>query len=168
MKHAVIITDSEKNNYEKCIEVEASDGQKLFLAEQEYTQAQTDEFNKEKSKWIISRARTRYFLADSDSGEDARGYYCGYFDLLPENAVFKDEKLAGCYLCAGSFNYSGRGRASFEVEKWGYPGDNPFVFVSCGNKTHVFIFSDEATHSFEDWELLVRNPQKEYRSYIDF
>lgn len=166
MKHAAIIAELEKKPNQKYVEAEAADGKKVFLAEQEYTEEELDLFNREKAKWIIRRAGSRYFLADSDSGEDARGYYCGYFDLLPANAVFEEGRMVGYYLCGGSLAYSGRGRSSFDIERWGYPGDDPFV--SCGNTTHVFLFSETATYEWKDWDLLIRDPEKEYRSYLDF
>lgn len=167
MNHANITT-TETNPLKKYVEAELAGGQKVLLVESEYTPEELAEFDAEKAKWIIRRAGSRYFLADSDSGEDATGYYCGYFDLRPENAVFDQGKLAGFYLCAGDFQYSGLSRSSFEVDKWGYPGDDPFKFVSYGNETHVFLFSEPETHKWKDWNLLTRDPGKEYRSYLDF
>lgn len=167
MNHANITT-TEKNPLTKYVEAELAGGQKVLLVESEYTPEELEAFDAEKEKWIIRRAGSRYFLADSDSGEDATGYYCGYFDLRPENAVFNQGKLAGFYLCAGDFQYSGLSRSSFEVDQWGYPGDDPFKFVSYGNETHVFLFSDPETHKWKDWHLLTRDPEKEYRSYLDF
>ena len=168
MKHALLIAAPGNSPAQKFIEAEAADGKKVYLIQQEYTEAEMDAFNAEKEKWIIRRAGSRYFLADSDSGEDAMGYYCGYFDLIPENAIFENGRPVGFYLCAGDFRYSGRGRSSFDVERWGYPGDDPFVSVSSGSITHVFLFSDPATHEWKDWDILIRDPQKEYSSYIDF
>ena len=168
MKHAAIIAEPGENREQKYVEAEAANGRKVFLVDQEYTDAELELFDREKEKWIIRRAGTEFFMADSDSGEDATGYYCGYFDLLPTNAVFEQGRLVGYYLCAGYFRYSGRGRGSFDIEQWGYPGDDPFVFVSQGNQTHVFLFSDKATHEWKDWDLLIRDPEKEYRSYLDF
>ena len=168
MKHATIINECEIHQNEKYVEAEGVDGKKIFLIEQEYTQAELDLFNAEKDKWIIRRAGTQYFLADSDSGEDARGYYQGYFDLIPTNAVFEQGRLVGYYLCPGSIGYSGRGRSSFDMERWGYPGYDPFASDLQGNKTHIFIFSDTATYEYKDWDILERVPGKEYRSYIDF
>ena len=168
VKHAVIAASPGEESLEKHVEADVADGQKVYLVEREYTQEELDAFNAEKPNWILRRAGTRFFMADSDSGEDATGHYCGYFDLRPENAVFDGGKLVGYYLCAGDFRYSGRGRASFDVESWGYPGDNPFVFVSWGHRTHVFLFSEAPTHEWEDWDLLARDPDKQYASYIDF
>lgn len=168
MKHAVIITESEINQGEQYVEAGTADGKNVFLIEREYTDAEMDLFNTENEKWIIRRSGTQYFLADSDSGEDAEGHYCGYFDPIPTNAVFDKGRLVGCYLCPGSIGYSGRGRASFDMERWGYPGHNPFVSDSQGDKTHLFLFSDSATYEYKDWDLLTRVPGKEYNSYIDF
>ncbi|MBR0139710.1 MAG: hypothetical protein IJM17_05425 [Firmicutes bacterium] len=168
MKHAVILADPGMIRDKKHIEAVSFDGKRLFLVEQEYTDAEMELFKLEKEKWIIRRAGIHYFLADSDSGEDARGYYCGYFDLIPPNAVFENGRPVGYYLCAGGFQYSGRGRSSFDVDRWGYPGDDPFSYVSWGNETHVFLFAETATHEWKDWDLLIRDPEKEYRSYLDF
>ena len=168
MKHAAIITEIENNLIEKHIEVEGADGKKIFLVEQEYTAAEMDLFNIEKGKWIIRCAGSMSFLADSDSGEDAEGHYCGYFDLVPSNAVFEKGRLVGYYFCAGSLDYSGNGRSSFRIEDWGYPGDNPFVSVSRGKKPHLFLFSETATHEWKDWNLLFRDLEKEYKSYLEF
>ena len=167
MKHAAITTQG-SNSLKKHIEAGLADGQKVYLVESEFTQEELEEFNSEKAKWIIRRAGTLYFLADSDSGEDARGYYCGYFDLEPKNAVFDNGRLVGYYLCAGDFRYSGLSRSSYGVDNWGYPGDDPFKSVSSGIATHVFLFSDPETHEWKDWDLLVRDSEKDYRSYIDF
>ena len=67
----------------------------IYLIEQEYTEAELDAFNVEKEKWIIQRSGVKNFLADHDSGEDATGYYCGYFDLVPSNAVFENGEPVG-------------------------------------------------------------------------
>ena len=168
MKHATIINECEISQREKYVEAEGADGKKIFLIEQEYTDTESELFNTEVDKWIIRRSGTQYFLADSDSGEDAKGWYCGYFDLIPTNAVFEQGRFVGYYLCAGSIEYSGRGRSSFDMERWGYPGYNPFDSALQGNKTHIFIFSDPATYEYEDWDMLPRVPEKEYKSYIDF
>ena len=167
MKHANIAA-APADPTKKHIEAEAADGEKISLFESEYTKEELDAFEAEKPKWIVRRAGTRYFLADSDSGEDAEGYYCGYFDLLPENAVFDGGRLAGFYLCPGDFRYSGRGRADFDAEEWGYPGDDPFRSGSRGDEIRVFLFSEPRTHAWKDWKLLPRDPEKEYKSYLDF
>ncbi len=73
MNHANIITTPEKNSLEKYVEAELAEGQKVLLVESEYTPEELAEFDAEKAKWIIRRAGSRYFLADSDSGEDATG-----------------------------------------------------------------------------------------------
>ncbi|MBE6990341.1 MAG: hypothetical protein E7426_06320 [Ruminococcaceae bacterium] len=168
MKHAAITAAPGSDPFKKCVEAETADGQKVYLVEQEYSQAELDVFHAEKSKWIIRRAGTQYFLADSDSGEDARGHYCGYFDPEPANAVFDKGRLVGYYLCPGDFRYSGKGRASFSTEEWGYPGEDPFTSAPRENQTHVFLFSEAATHEWKDWDLLVRDPERTYQSYLDF
>jgi len=168
MKHAAIVNECEIRNGEKYVEAESADGEKIFLIEREYTDTESELFDTERNKWIICRCGTQYFLADSDSGEDARGSYCGYFDLIPSNAVFEQGRLVGYYLCPGSIWYSGRGRSSFEMERWGYPGYDLFDSDRQENKMHIFIFSDTSTHEYADWEIFTRVPGKEYRSYIDF
>lgn len=167
MKHANII-NVHCVDPGKYVEAELAEGQKLFLTESLYTREELDSFNAEKSKWIVRRAGTRYFLADSDSGEDSEGYYCGYFDLRPENAVFEGGRLVGYYICPGDLRYSGLSRSSFDVDKWGYPGYDPFASASGTKETHVFLFSEPKTCKWKDWYLLARDPEKEYRSYLDF
>ncbi len=168
MKHANITNTPDKDPRKKYVEAELCAGEKVFLVESEYTPEELDGFEAEKSKWIIRRAGTRYFLADSDSGEDAEGHYCAYFDLQAANAVFDRGRLVGYYLCAGDLCYSGLSRSSFGIDNWGYPGDDPFRFISWGNVTHVFLFSKKETHEWKDWDLLLRDPEKVYRSYLDF
>ena len=167
MKHAVIALTDE-NSRERTITADTGKGRTISLQQEEYTEEQLEQFNNEKDKWIIRRADSIYFLADSDSGEDARGYYCGYFDLIPENAVFENGQLVGYYLCAGDFRYSGRGRDSFDAEQWGYPGYDPFRETILVRETHLFLFADSSTHEWKDWDLLVRKADKVYSSYIDF
>lgn len=168
MKHANIVSAPDEALPGKFVEAEPVDGQRIFLTESEYTAEELNVFNEEKNKWIVRRSGTMYFLADSDSGEDARGCYCGYFDLVPENAVFEKGKLRGFYLCSGDFTYSGLSRSSFGVDNWGYPGSDPFASVSPGSKVHVFLFSEPGTHEWKDWDLLSRDPERKYTSYIDF
>ena len=168
MKHAVIKTENGNDPLKKDVEAMLSDGQKVYLTESSYTQKELDAFNAEKSKWIIRRAGLRQFTADSDSGEDAKGYYCGYFDLEPENAVFDQGKLTGYYLCPGYMRYSGNGRSTFWMDSWGYPGNDPFKSHYNADETHVFLFADAETHKWKDLTLLKRDPEKEYKSYIDF
>ena len=168
MKHAVISYTADSALDKKQVEFDLTDECKAYLTESEYTREELDIFRAEESKWKFCCSGSRYFLADSDSGEDAEGYYCGYFDPVPEKAVFDNGKLVGFYLCTDGMRYSGRGRSTFDVDEWGYPGDDPFKFVSWGASTHVFLFDEEETLRWKDWSLLVREPGKEYRSYIDF
>ena len=167
MKHAVIST-LEGSGSEKIIEAREEDGKALYLTEKEYSEEELDLFHREAQKWIVECKGSRYFLADSDSGEDATAYYCGYFDLDPEKAVFDEEKFAGFYLCTDGMRYSGNGRYNFGIDKWGFPGYDLFGFAAYGSKTHVFLFSEAETHEWGDWTLLIRDPEKEYESYLDF
>lgn len=168
MKHANIITVSDKNRSEKYIEVKLTGKRKAYLIESVYSQKELDEFHSEEPKWIVQCKGSHCFLADSDGGEDADGHYCGYFDLEPEKAVFENGKLVGFYLCTDGITYSGRGRYNFTIDNWGYPGDDIFRFISWGNEPHVFLFSEPESHKWKDWSLLVREPGKEYKSYLDF
>ena len=167
MKHAYI-TAKDETNSEKTFEIKLNDENSVFLGECEYTEEEMEQFRKEADKWIVGYSGTQQFTADSDSGEDARGYFGNYFDLVPERAVFEDGKLVGFYLCSYGIKYAGRGRYNFEIEDWGYPGDNVFNFVSWGAETHLFLFEDKTTHSWKRWKLQVRDPQAKYESYLDF
>ena len=168
MKHAEIYTVTDSNYPEKYIEIEMSEDRKICLVEKKYTREELDQFKAEAPKWIVRRMGSHCFLADSDSGEDADGYYCGYFDPEPEKAVFENGKFVGLYICPDSFNYSGNGRYNFSVDRWGYPGRNPFEYTRWGEDTHVFLFAEPKTCDWKDWDLLVRDPEKEYKSYLDF
>ena len=167
VKHAVLADPDGGNGSGKHVEAELGGGRKVCLAEQNYTQQELDAFNAEKDNWIIQRAGTRQFLAEHDSGEDAVGYYCGYFDLEPQNAIFDQEKLVGYYLCPGDLHYYGNDRASFDIYRWGYPGSDPFASRSSG-AVIAFLFGDPETHCGEEFSLLKRDPEKEYQSYISF
>ena len=166
MKHAVIIDHPQ--NHHNHIAVKLSEEKTVYLAQAEYTPEETDLFNAQKDRWIMIRSGSMYFLADSDSGEDARGSYRGCFDLRPENAVFDEGRFIGIVLCPGNLRYSGLSRSSFDVDQWGYPGDDPFTFISAGNEVHLFLFDEQDTLSWKDWYLTVRDPEKKYNSYIDF
>ena len=170
MKHAEIIVESDKNNAQKDVEVKVADGKTVYLIEQEYTEAELDAFNVEKEKWIIQRSGVKNFLADHDSGEDATGYYCGYFDLVPSNAVFENGEPVGYYICPDDIDYDGNGRSSFEIKNWRHPGYNPFdlEWRRIRIETHVFLFSETATHKWKEWDLLIRNPEERYKSYLHF
>ena len=168
MKHAVIAAGAENNDAGKYVAAGLTEGRTVRLAEAEYTQEALERFRSEQSQWILRCAGDRYFLADSDSGEDAHGYYCGYFDLRPETAVFDRGELVGVYISTDGIRYSGNGRSSFEITKWGYPEEDPFRFIPWGGEVHVFLFSDAATHKWGEWTLLKREPGAEYRSCLEF
>ena len=168
MKHAYIVTELDKKPKKKYIEFSLTDVRTVYLAETEYTEDELEEFNSVQSKWILRRQGDRTFLADHDSGEDATGYYCGYFDLVPERAVFDNGKFVGMYLCNGGITYYGNDRASFYIERWGYPGDDPFKFISYGNKQHVFLFLEPDTLEWGEWSLMERDPEAEYENYLEF
>ena len=168
MKHAEVYAVNGNDHPEKYAEAEYADGRRICLTEKDYTPEELDKFHAEGSKWIVRCMGSHCFLADSDSGEDATGYYCGYFDLDPEKAIFKDGEFVGFYLYTDGFNYSGNGRASFSINRWGYPGDDIFDLYQYRPDPHVFLFSEPKSHEWKDWSLLVRDPEKEYESYLDF
>lgn len=165
MKHAVM---TERAGSAKCAEADLTKEKTVFLEESEYTQEELESFQAQEHRWILRCRGTKYFLADSDSGEDAEGHYCGYFDLITQKAVFDQGRLVGVYLCNDGIRYSGRGRYNFTLEDMGFPGSDPFDFIPIGAKTHVFLFDDPATHRWKNWTLLERDPAAEYRSYLDF
>lgn len=101
MKHAVIVSAEDICFAGRHIEVESEDGKRIRLAEKEYSAEEMEEFYSQESEWMFCRRGEHMFLADSDSGEDARGTYCGYFEPVPQRAVFADGKLAGFYICSG-------------------------------------------------------------------
>ena len=168
MKHANIEDAPEGISLAKHVEAETADGKKIRMVERKYTKEETDEFESEKSKWIVECKGSRQFLAESDSGEDAYGYYCGYFDLDPERAVFENGRLVGFYLYTDGMRYSGRGRYNFDIDRWGYPGYDLFRSSEWKDNAHLFLFQDPQTHHWKDWSLLEREPGKEYKSYLDF
>ena len=166
MKHAVVTNPDNKEV--KTVEAKLTKDRSIYLAEAEYTDEELEQFENEKDKWIVRCAGSQCFLADSDSGEDATGYYRNYFDLVPQNAVFDNGKLVGFYLLSEGFTYSGRGRYNFSIDSWDYPGGDPFKDNRWSRETHVFLFDDKETHEWGDWDLLVRDPQKEYKEYLNF
>lgn len=168
MKHAEILTAPKKAGADKRIEAGLADGRKVYLTEREYTREELYTFESEKANWILKRSGTRQFTADSDSGEDATGYYCHYFDLVPENAVFDRGRFVGFSIRPGYMEYSGNGRASFEIEDWGYPGDALFTSSSWATAACVFLFADAGTHQYKEWTLQKRDPDKEYKSCLEF
>ena len=168
MKHAIITDIPVNDRRGEPIEALLADGRRVFLAEGEYTEAELEAFRREKDKWIIRCSGERQFLADSDSGEDATGRYCGFFDLIPERAVFADGKLVGVYLCSDGMRYSGRGRDSFDIDQWGWPGNDPFVFRTRGAKILLFLFDDAANREAGDWALLERKEGEDYSFRLEF
>ena len=164
--HAVIVREGAASG--RCAEAEKAEGEKVFLAEEKYSEGELEAFRKEASKWVLRCKGHRYFLADSDSGEDAEGYYCRHFEPAPERAVFENGKPVGFYLCYDGLRYSGNDRASFGITHWGFPGSDVFGFVPWGAETHLFLFDEPATHEWKDWRLLKREPGAEYGSYLEF
>ena len=168
MTHAVIVQTPPKNAGEKLVEAELTGERKLRLAKREYTEEELAQFRAAQEKWLLKRAGSQQFTADSDSGEDAWGHYCGYFEWIPEKAVFENGRLVGFYLCGDYMTYSGNGRSSFSTDRWGYPGFDPFADSLYGRPVCVFLFDEADSHRHKDWQLLRREPGAEYRSYIEF
>ena len=166
MKHTVIL-DKPDDRYKTCLEVKLTPDRSIYLAEIEYTQEELDEFHAEAKNWILRCAGSRCFYADYESGEDATGDYCEYFDLTEEMAIFENGKFVGIYTCFDGFSYSGNGRASFGIDSWNFC--NPFLCTFRAHKTHVCLFSQEETHRWNDeWTLLKREPDAKYASYLSF
>ena len=165
MKHVILVSKDDKDS--ACIRALTSEGSEVFLAQKEYTDEEMAAFTAEADKWLIRLKGTRCFLADSDSGEDATGYYCNHFPLRAENAVFDDGVFVGMYYSFSGLRYSGNDRASFGIDSWGYPGKDPFC-NPWSETPHVFLFSEENTHTYKEWSLIVKEEGKEYGSYLDF
>lgn len=166
MKHAVMI-DKPGDSYEKCTEICLTKDRKILLAEVDYTQEELEIFNAEAKKWILRCSGSRSFYADYESGEDATGEYCEYFEVTAETAIFENGKFVGVYVCGGGFDYSGNGRASFSIDNWNFY--NPFSQPSKVSQTHVALFAQEETHRWwREWELLKRDPNAKYESYLSF
>ncbi len=168
MKHAVILSRTRPDDSAGYIEAVLSDGRTLYLAEKEYDADEFRAFEKAKEEWLISCSGSQTFLADSDSGEDAKGYYGNYFELLPEKAVFQNGKMTGIYLCSDGINYSGRGRYNYDIDAWGIPGYDPFSFIPTGRKTIVLLFDDDRNCRSGQFMVLRRIPGKEYKEYLEF
>ena len=168
MKHAVIVSAEDIGFAGKHIEVESEDGKRIRLAEKEYSAEEMEEYYSQESEWIFCRRGEHMFLADSDSGEDAKGYYGNYFELLPEKAVFQNGKMTGIYLCSDGINYSGRGRYNYDIDAWGIPGYDPFSFIPTGRKTIVLLFDDDRNCRSGQFMVLRRIPGKEYKEYLEF
>ncbi len=170
MKHGVFLNAPDESCRQIHIEIELPSGETKYLAEKEYTQQELDKFNQQSSEWVLRIYGEQDFLADSDSGEDARGTYCGYFNMKEQNAIFENEEFIGFYLLPGDLHYSGNGRSSFKINAWGYPGYTPFdsYWLNYMGKPHIFLFSDEQTHNWKNWSLLRREPDTDYKSWLIF
>lgn len=166
MKHIELLL--EKNDLEKCIEIETINERKIYLVEREYTQEEYETFCAEQPKWLINRKGSMRFYADSDNGEDAEGTYTAEFDLDPKTAVFDNGKFIGICFCPENIDYSGNGRASFEVSQWGYPGYNIFTFFPNSKKPHLFLFAELDTYKYDDWSLTNKKPDQECSIFLDF
>ena len=168
MKHAAIVQLSENVNLENCVKVELPDGKPVYLTEREYTGKELEAFREEAPKWIVRCQGSGQFTADSDSGEDAWGCYCNYFDLDPSKAVFEDGRFVGFCLCCDGIRYSGNGRNDFSIDDWGYPGKNLFGYRAPWYKEFLFLFDRPETHIRKEWSLLLKDPSAEYESYLEF
>lgn len=169
MTHVVIVQTSPKDACEKPVEAELTGERKIWLAKQEYTKEELELFRAEQANWLLQRAGSQQFTADSESGEDAWGYYCGYFDWKPENAVFEDGRLVGFWLCENWLRYSGNDRASFSIDDWGFPGEDPFTDRPLyGRHVYAFLFGEAGSQKHRDWKLLRREPGAEYKSCLEF
>lgn len=169
MTHAVIVRTPPKDTGEKLVEAELAGERKVWLARREYTEEELALFGKEQANWLLQRAGSQQFTADSESGEDAWGYYCGYFDWSPENAVFENGRLVGFYFCEDWMHYSGNDRSSFSINKWGYPGWDPFTSSRLyGRHVYAFLFGEAESHVHRDWKLLRRDPGAEYKFCLEF
>ena len=169
MTHAVIVQTAPKDAGERVVEAELTGERKLWLAKREYTKEELALFRAEQANWLLQRADSQQFTADSESGEDAWGWYCGHFDWVPENAVFENGRLVGFWLCGNWLRYSGNSRASFSIDDWGYPGWDPFTDCPLyGRHVYVFLFEEAESHKHRDWKLLKREPGVEYKSCLEF
>lgn len=169
MKHAVVVQTAPKAAGRKVVEAELTGERRIFLEQREYAPEELERFRAGQAGWLLRRAGSRQFTADSDSGEDAWGHYCKYFDWKPENAVFEDGRLVGFWLCGDWLRYSGNGRDSFSIDDWGYPGVDPFTRGSLyGRHVYAFLFEEAESHAHQDWKLLKREPGAEYKSRLEF
>ncbi len=143
------------------------DGRSVYLCECEASEEELEAFRTSASDWIFRRQGRQNFLSRTDSGEDAEGWYCGYFEPLMERAIFDQGKLMGFCLSRGYIRYDGNSRSSFDIEDWGYPG---CALSDClrPEDIHIFLLADENTHQWKDWTLLKREGGKEYLSSLDF
>ena len=166
MTHGVLIKKADfKDNSVSHIECNVN-GELMVLCEREYTQNELDIFNRKAKNMIIECSGSKYFLSDTDAGEDAECSYCNYFDLDPEHAVFSDEELIGLYFSPNIMIYSGTARDNYSVTGWEYPGKTIKEIES--NKFHLFIFADSKTHTYNGWKLLERQPDRKYEETLEF
>ena len=169
MTHAEIVPARPKDVNRRFAEAELTGEQKICLEQREYTPEELELFRAGQANWLLQREGVDQFTADSESGEDAQGYYCGYFDWRPENAVFENGQLVGFVLFVDWMSYSGRSRASYTIHDWGYPGKDPFSDVPLyGRHIYAFLFALAESHTHEDWKLLKREPGAEYKSCLKF
>ena len=169
MTHAVIVQTPPKDAGERVVEAELAGERRVWLAKREYTEEELALFRAEQANWLLQRAESQQFTADSDSGEDAWGYYCGYFDWVPENALFENGRLVGFWLCENWLRYSGNGRSSFSIDDWGYPGTDPFTWGCLyGRHVYAFLFGEAESHEHREWKLLRREPDTEYKNCLEF
>ena len=166
MKHAVIVAGESTGG--RFVEAELADGRRICLLEKEYTREELEDFRAAASKWIVRLSGSRQFLADSDSGEDATGYYRAFFEPTPERAVFENGRPVGFYLCTDGMRYSGRGRETFDIANWGFPGSDIFGFIPWGAATYLFLFDEPSTHKWGEWSLIENDPEADHSPYLDF
>lgn len=169
MTHAVIVPARPEKANGKLVKAELTGERKICLEKREYTLEELALFRAESANWLLQRAGSHQFTADSESGEDAWGYYCGYFDWNPENAIFENGRLVGFVLRENWMHYSGSDRASYNIDDWGYPGEDPFTSVPLyGKHIYAFLFAEAESHKHRDWKLLKREPGAEYGFCLEF
>ena len=169
MTHAVIVPARPEKAHGKLVKAELTGERKICLEKREYTPEELALFRAESANWLLQRAGSQQFTADSESGEDAWGYYCGYFDWTPEHAIFDEGRLVGFVLRENWLCSSGNGRASFSIDDWGYPGQDPFTDLSLyGRLVYAFLFAEAESHKHRDWKLLRREPGVEYGFCLEF
>ncbi len=169
MTHAEIVPTRPKDAGGQIVEAELTGERKICLEKREYTPEELALFRAESANWLLQRAGSQQFTADSESGEDAWGYYCGYFDWNPENAIFENGRLVGFVLLENWMHYSGNDRASFSIDDWGYPGEDPFTKLPLyGRHIYAFLFAEAESHKHRDWKLLKREPGAVYEFCLEF
>lgn len=169
MTHAEMVPARPEDAHGKVVEAELTEERRICLVKREYTPEELELFRAEQANWLLQRAGSQQFTADSDSGEDAWGYYCGYFDWTPEHAIFDEGRLVGFVLRENWLRSSGNGRASFSIDDWGYPGQDPFADLPLyGRHVYAFLFAEADSHKHRDWKLLRRKPGAVYESSLEF